>query len=194
MRHIDQQTDGYILVALIVGLVDSDLLSVGQGTHGFCLKNGFDCTVHVGSSLVSLSSRFKCMDSVNIVFSSLLQPDLVAWSSLITGCSQSGDYDKALFYFRKLNIEKGKKADPILISAVLVAAAQSANARFGSEIHGYVVRHGFESNVMVSSTLIDMYSKCGFVSLGIRVFEVMPERSLISYNSLISGLGLNGLA
>ena len=40
MRHIDQQPDGYILVALIVGLVDSDLLSVGQGTHGFCLKNG----------------------------------------------------------------------------------------------------------------------------------------------------------
>ncbi|XWS17991.1 hypothetical protein CRYUN_Cryun32bG0003800 [Craigia yunnanensis] len=194
MRHIGQQPDGYTLVALTVGLVDSGLLSVGQGIHGFCLKSGFDCTVHVGSSLVSLYSRFKCMDSANVVFSSLLQPDLVAWSSLITGYSQSGAYDKALFYFRKLNIEKDKKADPILISAVLVAAAQSANARFGSEIHGYVVRHGFESNVMVSSALIDMYSKCGFVSLGIRVFEIMPERNVISYNSLISGLGLNGLA
>ncbi|XP_022716486.1 putative pentatricopeptide repeat-containing protein At1g64310 [Durio zibethinus] len=193
MRLMGQQPDGYTLVALISGLVDSGLLSVGQGIHGFCLKSGFDCSVHVGSSLVSLYSRFKCLDSANIVFSSLLQPDLVAWSSLITGYSQCGDYDKALFYFRKLNMEKGKRADPILISAVLAATAQSANERFGSEIHGYVVRHGFDSNVMVSSALIDMYSKCGIVSLGIRVFEIMPERSIISYNSLIWGLGLNGL-
>ncbi|XVE89405.1 hypothetical protein DITRI_Ditri19aG0199000 [Diplodiscus trichospermus] len=194
MRHMGQQPDGYTLVALTLGLSESGLLSVGQGVHGLCLKSGLDRTVHVGSSLVSLYSRFKCMDSANFVFSSLLQPDLVAWSSLITGYSQCGDYDKALFYFRKLTIEKCRKPDPILISAVLVAAAQSANARLGIEIHGNVVRNGFESNVMVSSALLDMYSKCGSVSLAIRVFNIMPERSVISYNSLISGLGLNGLA
>lgn len=194
MRHLGQQPDGYTLVALALGSANSNMLSVGLGIHAFCLKTGFDCTAHVGSSLVSLYSRFNCMDYANIVFSNLLQPDLVAWSSLITGYSQCGDYYKALFYFRKLTIEKGKKADPILISSVLEAVAQSANARFGSAIHGYVVRHGFELNVMVSSALIDMYSKCGFVSLGIRVFEIMPTRSTITYNSLISGLGLNGLA
>ncbi|EOX98064.1 Tetratricopeptide repeat-like superfamily protein, putative [Theobroma cacao] len=195
MRHMGQQPDGYTLVGLISGLVDSHgLLSVGQGLHGFCLKSGFDRTVHVGSSLVSMYSRFKCMDSANIVFSSLLQPDVVAWSSLITGYSQCGEYGKALLYFWKLNMEMDKKADPILISAVLEAAARSTNARFGSEIHGYVVRHGFESNVMVSSALIDMYFKCGFTCLGIGVFEIMPERSTISYNCLISGLGLNGMA
>ncbi|GMI73178.1 Organelle transcript processing 71 [Hibiscus trionum] len=194
MRHMGQKPDGYTLVALTTGIMDYGLLSVGQGIHGFCLKTGFDCTVHVGSSLVSLYSRFKCMDSANTVFRSLIQPDLVAWSSLITGYCQCGDYEKASFYFRKLNMEKGKTADSILISAVLAATAQSADARFGIEIHGYVVRHGFESTVMVSSALIHMYCKCGFVDLGIRVFETMPERSVVSYNSLILGLGLNGLA
>ncbi|KAH1056217.1 hypothetical protein J1N35_034282 [Gossypium stocksii] len=194
MRHMDQQPDGYTLVALTSGLIDSRLLSVGKGIHGFCLKTGFDCTVHVGSALVSLYSRFKCLDWANTVFSSLVQPDLVAWSSLITGYSQCGVYDKVFFYFRKLNMEKRRTVDSILISAVLAATAESANARFGFEIHGYVLRHGFELNVVVCSALIDMYSKCGFVSLGIRVFEIMPERSVISYNSLISGLGLNGLA
>ncbi|OMO77478.1 hypothetical protein CCACVL1_14999 [Corchorus capsularis] len=194
MRRIGQQPDEYTFVGLISGLVDSSLLSLGQGIHGLCLKSCFDCTVHVGSSLVSMYSRFKCMDLANIVFNSLLQPDLVAWSSLITGYSQCGDYDQALLYFWRLNMETGKKADSILISSVLEAVAQSANARFGSEIHGYVVRHGFKTNVMVSSALVDMYSKCGYVSLGIRVFEYMPERSTITYNSLILGLGLNGMA
>lgn len=59
----------------------------------------------------------------NIVFSSLLQPDLIGWSSLITGYSQRGDYDKALLYFWRPNMEMGKKADLILISTMLKVAA-----------------------------------------------------------------------
>lgn len=194
MRDIGmQQPDGYTLVGLISGLVDSCLLGIGQGVHGLCLKSGFNCNAHVGSALVSMYSRFKCMHSAYGVFRSLCQPDLVTWSALITGYSQSGEYEKALLFYRTLNVE-GKKADSILIASVLVAAAQSANVGPGTEMHGYVLRHGFELNVMVSSALIDMYSKCGFVGLGIRVFENMLNRNIISYNSIISALGLNGLA
>ncbi|CBI14973.3 unnamed protein product, partial [Vitis vinifera] len=61
-------------------------------------------------------------------------------------------------------------------------------------IHGYVLRHGLESEVMISSALIDMYSKCGFVNLGVRVFDSMPNRNTVSYNSMILGLGIHGLA
>ncbi|KAK9278292.1 hypothetical protein L1049_027857 [Liquidambar formosana] len=92
-----------------------------------------------------------------------------------------------------MNLE-GKKADPVLIASILVAAAQLARIAVGSEIHGYVFRHGYELEVMVSCALTDMYSKCGFVGLGVRVFETMPKRNIISYNSVISGLGLHGLA
>ncbi|GKU89579.1 hypothetical protein SLEP1_g3703 [Rubroshorea leprosula] len=193
MRQIGKQPDGYTLVGLISVLVDSSLLRVGQAAHAFCLKSGFASNPHVSSSLVSMYSRCKSIDSANAVFNSLPQPDLVSSSALITGCSQSGDYKKAMFFFRKLTME-GKKIDSILVSSILASAAQSANVWAGREIHGYVLRHGLEFNVMVSSTLMDLYFKCGFMVLGIRVFESMPERNVISYNSLISGLGLNGLA
>ena len=193
MRNEGVQPDGYTIVGLLSGLVYSSLLSIGQGIHGFCLKSGFDFNAHVGSVLVSMYSRCKCMNSAYRVFSNLSQLDLVTWSALITGYSQSGNYEKALFFFKKLNMQ-GKMADPILIASVLAAVAQFANVGPGCEIHGYVLRHGFESDVMVSSSLIDMYLKCGFVGLGIRVFEIMPERNIVSYNSVISGLGLNGLA
>ncbi|KAF2291524.1 hypothetical protein GH714_025146 [Hevea brasiliensis] len=146
-----------------------------------------------GSALVSMYSRFKCMNLAYGVFISLCQPDLVAWSALITGYSRYGDHKKALFFYRNLSVE-GKKSDSILIASILVAAAHLADVRCGSEIHGYVLRHGFESNVKVSSALIDMYLKCGFVGLGILVFDNMSNRNVVSYNSVISGLGLHGLA
>lgn len=188
-----QKPDGYTLVGLISGLTDSNLLGVGQAIHGLCLKSGFDYNDHVGSALVSMYSRFRCMNSASGVFCSLHQPDLVAWSALITGCSHSGEYGKALLFYRNLNME-GKKADSVLIASALVAATHLVNVGPGTEIHGYVLRHGLESNVMVSSALIDMYLKCGFFGPGIRVFENMPNRNIVSYNSIISGLGLHGLA
>ncbi|KAB1223426.1 hypothetical protein CJ030_MR2G012423 [Morella rubra] len=193
MRSEGNCPDGYTLVGLLSGLADSSLLSLGQGIHGFCLTSSFDANGHVGSALVSMYSRCNCMNSAYRVFCSLFHPDLVTWSALITGYSQSGDQVKALYFFKKLNMDS-KKPDPILIASVLAAANQLANVRPGCEIHGYVLRHGFESDVMVCSSLIDMYSKCGFVGLGIRVFQIMPKRNIVSYNSVISGLGLHGLA
>lgn len=188
-----QQPDGYTFVGIISGLMDFSLLGVGLGIHGLCLKSGFDCNAYVGSALVSMYSRFKCMNLAYGVFISLCQPDLVAWSALITGYSQSGDHKKALLFYRNLSVE-GKKADTILVASVLAAAGHLADGRCGSEIHGYVLRHGFESNIMVSSALIDMYLKCGYVGFGIRVFDGSPNRNIVSYNSVISGLGLHGLA
>ncbi|WCJ41063.1 Tetratricopeptide repeat (TPR)-like superfamily protein [Euphorbia peplus] len=189
----NQQPDGYTLVALISGLMDVRVLGLGQGVHTLSLKCGFDSNTYVGCALVSMYSRFKCMNSAFGVFRSLCQPDLVAWSSLITGYCQSGYYKEALLFYRNMN-DGGKRADPILISSILVAAAQSADLVIGSSIHAYVLRHGFEANVMVCSVLIDMYLKCGILELGIRVFDSTPNRNVVSYNSVISGLGLHGYA
>lgn len=193
MRSMGEQPDSYTMVGLISGLADPSLLGIGKGIHGFCLKSSFDCNDHVGSALVSMYSRCHCLNSAYGVFTILSQPDLVTWSALITGLSKSGDYEKALLFFRKMNME-GKRVDPILISSVLAASGQSAILGPGSEIHGYVLRHGLESEVMISSALIDMYSKCGFVNLGVRVFDSMPNRNTVSYNSMILGLGIHGLA
>ncbi|KAH7856926.1 hypothetical protein Vadar_006988 [Vaccinium darrowii] len=193
MRSTGKKPDGYTLVGLISSSVDPSLLETGQGVHGLCLKLGFDANAHIGSALVSMYSRCKCLDSALGVFDSLSQCDLVTWSALITGFSQSGNSEQSLIFFKKMNTE-GKKADPILLASLLVATAQLAVVGPGCEIHGYALRHGFELEIIVSSSLIDMYSKCGFLSRGIKVFDFIIERNTICYNSVISGLGLHGLA
>jgi pentatricopeptide repeat protein len=98
-----------------------------------------------------------------------------------------------LLYFRKLNMDS-KKQYSVLIAIVLASIAQMANVVPGCEVHGYVLRHGLDSNVRVSSALIDMYSKCGFLHLEICVFKIMHECNIISFNSVILSLGLYGCA
>ncbi|CAN1235803.1 Putative pentatricopeptide repeat-containing protein At1g64310 [Linum perenne] len=192
-RNGDEKPDGYSFVGLIWGFLDSNLLGIGQGIHGLCLKSGVEGHDHVSSSLVTMYSRFKFMNSAHGVFSSLHQPDFVTCSSLITGYLQSGEYEKGAVQCRKL-ISEGKKLDHILVASLLVAAARAADIGLGTQIHGYVVRQGLESDVMVSSSLIDVYSKCGFVGLGIQLFRSITNVNITSYNTAISSLGLNGLA
>ncbi|KAM1238063.1 hypothetical protein TB1_038226 [Malus domestica] len=155
MRSMELVPDGYTIVGLLSGLADSSLISIGEGIHGLCLKWNLDSNAHVSNVLVSMYSRCMSMNSSHRDFSGLFEPDLVTRSALITGFSQSGDYDKALFFFKNLNME-GKKPNSVLIAT--------------------------------------MYSKCGFLGMGTRVFEIMPEKNIVSYNSLILGLGLHGLA
>ncbi|KAJ9567863.1 hypothetical protein OSB04_003829 [Centaurea solstitialis] len=193
MRRMEMQPDGYTVVGLLSGFTCSDLLEIGQGIHGYCLRSGFDSNAHISSMLVSMYSRCSCMNSAYKVFDSLSQPDLVTWSALISGFSQSGEHHKALVLFKRMNT-KGKKSDSILVATLLSVTTQLVILAPGVQIHGYAIRHNLDSEVMVSSALIDMYSKCGFLELGIKVFEHMSKRNIVSYNSVIASLGLYGLA
>ncbi|CAJ1974930.1 unnamed protein product [Sphenostylis stenocarpa] len=193
MRLVGKKPDEYTLAGLLMGIADSGVLSIGQGLHCLSQKSGLDSDSHVGSLLVSMYSRFKCVASAYRVFCSILNPDLVTWSALIVGYSQSGEYEMSLRLFWKLNRED-RKPDSVLVASVLASIAQMANVGLGCEVHGFALRHGLELDVRVSSALIDMYSKCGFLQLGICVFRIMQERNIVSYNSVILGFGLHGYA
>ncbi|RZC72083.1 hypothetical protein C5167_035614 [Papaver somniferum] len=185
MRKMGKDPDGHTFVGLISGVNDPQLLGVCRGIHCLCLKNGLDSNSHVASSIVSMYSRCNCLDSAYKTFSGLPDPDVVQWSSLITGLSQTGNSEEALFLFREMILE-GERADPTLIASVLGDSSKLAMVEPGRQIHSFVFCHGFESDVKVASSLIDMYTKCGAPMFGVRVSEIMHERNVVTYNSIIS--------
>ncbi|KAM3319153.1 putative pentatricopeptide repeat-containing protein [Capsicum chacoense] len=193
MQKVGVRPDEYTMVGLIMTIDDPSVLKMGEAIHGFCLRLGVESNDHVNSLLVGMYSRCKRMDSAFRVFHRLVQPDLVTWSSLIGGFSFCGDSVKALDFFREMNM-KGAKADASLIATALTACSQLANVQPGSEIHGSAFRHGYHLEVMVCSALVDMYSKCGFLEWGYRVYRTMAIKNIVSYNSVISSFGVYGLA
>ncbi|KAL5732216.1 hypothetical protein ACHQM5_004863 [Ranunculus cassubicifolius] len=59
--------------------------------------------------------------------------------------------------------------------------------REGEEIHGVVVRNGYETLVFVQNTLVHFYSACGLPENAHKLFELMSDRNLV-----INGFCLNG--
>ncbi|KAI3505217.1 hypothetical protein L1887_27195 [Cichorium endivia] len=62
----------------------------------------------------------------------------------------------------------------------------------GQQLHSYVLRHGFNADVFVSSALINFYVKLDLVKDAHNLFDEIPEPGLVAWNSLISGYVRSG--
>ncbi|KAF5728813.1 pentatricopeptide repeat-containing protein [Tripterygium wilfordii] len=60
------------------------------------------------------------------------------------------------------------------------------------EVHGFVLRCGFDEDVFVQNALITYYSKCNDVATARAVFDTMQERDVVSWNAMIGGYSQNG--
>lgn len=87
----------------------------------------------------------------------------------------------------------GKKPVSFTFSALFKACTSMGDVGLGRQVHGQVFRiGGFESDLLVGNTLIDMYVKCGMVVCARKVFDEMPERDVISGTSLIGAYAKDG--
>lgn len=79
--------------------------------------------------------------------------------------------------------------DNFIFPAVLKAATGLNDLNFGKQMHGSVVKLGYDySSVTVANTLLHFYGSCGGVSEVFRVFDGMPERDQVSWNTMINAL------
>ncbi|KAK3180623.1 hypothetical protein Dsin_032511 [Dipteronia sinensis] len=115
------------------------------------------------------------------VFDKTASKGLISWNSMLTCYIRHGLLVEALDIFRGM-IRNGLQPDSVALSAVLA----KARLRIGVQIHGWVVRHGVEWNLSVANSLIAIYSNNGKLDQARRLFNHMPERDVVCWNTIIS--------
>ncbi|OVA14852.1 Pentatricopeptide repeat [Macleaya cordata] len=117
------------------------------------------------------------------------QRDVVSWTVLIEGNRNAGRLNDALFAFERMQFS-GVEPNRVTMVNALSACASSGVLEMGVWIHDYITRNGWEFDVILGTSLIDMYGKCGKIEMGLCVFESMSEKNVFTWNSLIRGLAL----
>lgn len=115
-----------------------------------------------------------------------INPDVVTWTSMISGFAQNNRTDKALNLLNEM-ILAGVVPNGVTISSALSACASLKVLNQGLEIHALAVKMGFTDDVLVGNSLIEMYSKCGEPEAASEVFDMMSEKDIYSWNSMIGG-------
>ncbi|KAL6614500.1 hypothetical protein ACP70R_036770 [Stipagrostis hirtigluma subsp. patula] len=118
----------------------------------------------------------------------------VSWSILITACARNGDCHEAFGFFRQMRM-LGHCFDAYIFVSLLSICTKNNSLVLGKVIHGLIIKTISGClDTYVDNMLLDMYAKCGRIEDCLKVFEEMEDRNLISWTTVISGLGLNGFA
>lgn len=118
---------------------------------------------------------------------------VVSWNAMIAGCARCGRDDMAVRYFEDMVREGEVAPDDGTLAAALPACGRTGNAGAGRWAHEYAREAGLlDGSVHVVNAVIDMYCKCGDVGSAREVFERMRQRTVVSWNTMISGFSLNG--
>lgn len=164
----------------------------GRQLHCQCVKSGCAEDVSVGTSLVDMYMKTEGVKDGRRVFDEMGDRTVVSWTSLIAGYARNGLNDQALELFSEMRLE-GNKPNPHTFVTVLGVLAAKGMVEKGSQVHTMVIKNGFESITFVCNSLINMYLKSGIVKDAKAVFDCMPNRDAVTWNSLIAGYVINGL-
>lgn len=176
--------DKYTFPCLLKGCCDiMEVLEVRK-IHGLVFKLGLDLDLYVGSGLVKCYLKFLFMGDAEKVFDELLVRDVVLWNAMVNGYAQVGQFDEALGVFRKMCLE-GVEMSSFTVTGVLSAFTMTGDVENGKAVHGVVLKMGYGSSIVVSNALIDMYGKCKCVGEAFKIFKMMDERDIFSWNSII---------
>eukprot|EP01018_Ginkgo_biloba_P002445 Gb_38364 [translate_table: standard] len=191
MEEREIQVDSNTYASLLHVCASTKSLVEGKQIHARMLKCGLDESTFLGVKLVSMYCKCGSVMDARLVFDNLPSRELFSWTSMIGGYVSQGHFEDTLTFFYEMQ-RLGIKPDNFIFPSVLKACASLATLQQGKEIHNYILRNGFESDVVVANALIDMYSKCRRIENAHQLFDKMSERDIISWNTMISCYMQNG--
>ncbi|KAI3981548.1 hypothetical protein MKX01_007468 [Papaver californicum] len=140
-------------------------------------------------------ARNLMIDKAIVIFDSMEEKDTLSWNIMISGFAECGRGIEAFDFFLRLCRLQGPCTYPnssTFTIAVTICGTYSM-LKTGVQLHACVLKRGLTvSNSFTGNSLINMYMKCGSIEESERLFYDMPRRDVISWNSLILGLGQNG--
>ncbi|ESQ45988.1 hypothetical protein EUTSA_v10000062mg [Eutrema salsugineum] len=183
-------SNSYSIVSALTACEGLSHEKLGKEVHAAVLKSNHFCQVYVCNALIAMYSRCGKMLEAARILRHMDNNDLVSWNSLIKGYVQNFMYKEAFEFFCDM-IASGHIPDEVSLTSVIAASGRLSNLLVGMELHAYVIKHGWDSNLQVGNTLIDMYSKCNLTSYMGRAFLAMHNKDLISWTTVIAGYAQN---
>lgn len=183
-------TDVSVLAALHA-CGELGFLDEGRRVHELLVRIGLESNVNVMNALITMYCKCKRTDLAAQVFDELGYKTRVSWNAMILGCTQNGSSEDAVRLFSRMQLEN-VKPDSFTLVSIIPALADISDPLQARWIHGYSIRLHLDQDVYVLTALIDMYAKCGRVSIARSLFNSARDRHVITWNAMIHGYGSHG--
>ncbi|KAF6164179.1 hypothetical protein GIB67_010149 [Kingdonia uniflora] len=161
--------------------------------HSVAIVNGLESNEFCESGLISLYGKAGELDNARKVFDQNPDRNLGSWNAIIGSFARGGHAKEAIDMFLELQ-KCGLEPDDVTMVSVVSACGSYGDLDFALQLHKCVIQAetNGKSDMLMLSSLVDMYGKCGRMDLANRVFARMRQRSVSTWTSLIMGYAAHG--
>lgn len=131
------------------------------------------------------------MDDARRLFDIMPGKDVVSWTSMISGYSQSNRETEVVALYLGM-LYTGLLPDQFSLGSMIRACSSLIYVELGMQLHCHVIKLGYNSDLTVLNTLVTMYSKIDRISDAFVVFQRITEKDFISWGSMIAGFAQQG--
>ncbi|XP_026389171.1 pentatricopeptide repeat-containing protein At5g16860-like [Papaver somniferum] len=167
----------------------------GRIVHAVICNNGFESNVFVCNSLVAMYARCGALEDARKMFDEMCQrgvTDKVSWNSIVAAYMQSGDSDEALMLFMRMTTSVKLLPDVVSLVNILPTFGSGGALEHGRQVHGLAVRSGLFDDVFVGNAILNMYAKCKMMDHAKKVFDVMEDKDVVTWNAMVTAYSQSG--
>ncbi|PRQ54376.1 putative pentatricopeptide [Rosa chinensis] len=214
--------DKFTFPFVIKACISSTAFELGKVVHGLVIKNSFSGDIFIQNTLMDFyfkSGQIDCgsrvfekmrvrsvvswttmisglvacgkLSAARGVFERMPAKNVVSWTAMINGYVKNQQPEEAFELFWRMQLGNVRPNEFTLVS-LLKACTQFESLKLARRIHDFALKNGFKIDVFLGTALIDTYSKCGSLEDAKRVFDKMQIKSLATWNSMITSLGVHG--
>ncbi|KAL7159186.1 hypothetical protein ABFS83_01G011300 [Erythranthe nasuta] len=157
--------------------------------HGHITTNGFTSKSFVLVKLLALYTSFNNFPRAHQLFDQMDNPSTSVWNQILRGYSIGGNPRKSFELFNYMGRSLARP-DGHTYNFVINGCAKGGLFGEGEQVHGRVMKSSFCSDIYVMTSLVDFYVKSGGedgVGKAKLVFDEMPDRNVVTWNSLLLG-------
>ncbi|KVH91652.1 pentatricopeptide repeat-containing protein At1g31920 [Cynara cardunculus var. scolymus] len=194
MLEMGIKPNNFTYPSLLKGCAYLHRLEEGMQFHGHVFKIGVQDDVFVQNSLISMYGKCGEIKNSCSVFEQMDDTDksLASWSALIAAHASKEMWSECLSLFNELSSQKCWRAEESVLVSVLSSCTSLGALDLGRSTHGFLIKNLSGLNVIMETSLLDMYLKCGSLTKGLSIFERMNVKNQWSYSVMISGLAFHG--
>lgn len=171
----------------VVSSCNSKSLKEGVCVHSPIIKLGLQDNFYLNNNLLSLYAKCFGVDHARHFFDEMPYKDVVSWTGILSAYVRNENHEQALELFGSM-ISFGQYPNEFTLSSVLRSCSAIGEFECGSRIQAYMIKNGFDSNPVLASALIGLYSKCGFIEEAYADFAYMGGGDTVSWTTMISSL------
>ncbi|TXG74322.1 hypothetical protein EZV62_002901 [Acer yangbiense] len=134
-------------------------------------KKGIKMDLTLSNAMLDMYAKCGSVEDAKKLFDEMEEKDIVSWTTMIDGTAtwnalisaydQNGKPQEALAIFHQLQLSKNANPDELTFVSTLSSYAQLGAMDVGEWIHEKYKKQRMKLNCHLTTSLIDMYSKCG---------------------------------